>query len=226
VYGSDSGKRRSILVRVFALLGVCAAPLDLLLILAVGELRSNYSHLSSFASLLGVPGTPYSGLISAWWFLYGVMLVLFSVALCWSMPRESRVWWVGPAMVALFGLFDGIGSAVFPCDPGCAGVTLVGRLHEVVSAVGTAALVPVPLLCWLGWRKNARWKGVQTFTWVVQVVAVLLILTLLFARVRGVAPFLDEYRGLLQRLVYVVYYVWLVPVGLKLYRHASIERTG
>jgi hypothetical protein len=216
---------KTVLTRVFALLGVCAAPLDLLLILAIGELRSNYSHLSSFASLLGVPGTPYSGLISAWWFVYGVMLVLFSLGLWWSMPRRRRLWWAGPVLLALFALFDGIGSAVFPCDPGCAGVTLVGTLHELVSAVGTAALLPVPLFCWLNWRKNPQWKGVRTFTWVVQIVAVLLMAILLFAKVRAVAEVLNDYQGLVQRLVYATYYAWLVPVGLKLYRNAGARPT-
>jgi hypothetical protein len=98
-------------IRLFALLGICAAPLDIVVILTVGALRPKYNGITSFASLLGVPGTPYAMLISGWWFLYGFMLVFFAVGLLCSMPRDSRVRWIGPLLIAIFGIFDGIGSA-------------------------------------------------------------------------------------------------------------------
>jgi len=105
---------RVFLVRLFALLGICAAPLDILFILIIGALRPKYNDIASFAILLGIPGTPYARLISVWWFLYGIMLVLFAVGLLSSMPGDSKVRWIGPFLIAVFGIFDGIGSAVFP----------------------------------------------------------------------------------------------------------------
>ena len=96
----------------------------------------------------------------------------------------------------------------------------------MLIAVGTAALVPVPFFCWLGWRRDRRWKKIQSFTWIVQVAALLLMVVLLFAKVKGVADYLQEYRGLLQRLVYTVYYLWLVPVGVKLYRQTGAGKGG
>jgi hypothetical protein len=209
--------RKAFFIRLFALLGIFAAPMDILFILTIGALRSNYNLLASYASLLGVPGTPYSKIISVWWFIYGIMLVLFAVGLFRSMPRNSRVWWIGPILIAVFGIFDGIGSAIFPCDPGCVGKTLSGRMHLLVSTVGTAALVPIPLFCWLGLRREQRWKSIRMFSWIVQIVALIVMVGLLFAKIKGVADNLNNFGGLLQRLVYTVYYIWLVPVGVKLF---------
>jgi hypothetical protein len=213
--------RKVFFIRLSALMGIVAAPLDILFILAVGMLRSNYNGITSVASLLGVPGTPYAGLISSWWFLYGSMLVFFAVGLLWSMPAAHRVRWIGPLLIATFGLFDGIGSALFPCDPGCAGVSLTGKAHVLVSAVGTTALVPAPFFCWLGWRADQRWKAIRTFSWFVQIGAILLLIFLLLARLKGVADYLNGYGGLLQRLLYAVYYIWLVPIGVRMYRLAG-----
>jgi hypothetical protein len=213
--------RKIFFIRFFALMGICAAPLDIIFILAVGMLRSSYNGITSAASLLGVPGTPYAGLISGWWFVYGSMLGLFAAGLLWSMPTTSRVRWIGPLLIAIFGLFDGIGSGLFPCDPGCAGVTLTGKVHVLVSAVGTTALVPAPFFCWLGWRADQRWKAIRTFSWFVQIAAMLLSIFLLLARLEGVADYLNGFGGLLQRLLYTVYYIWLVPVGVRMYRLAG-----
>jgi hypothetical protein len=124
-------------------------------------------------------------------------------------------------LVAAFGLFDGIGSALFPCDPGCAGVTVTGKAHVLVSAIGTAALVPAPFFCWLGWRADQRWKTIRRFSWIVQIAAILLLIFLLLARLKGVADYLNDFGGLFQRLVYTVYYIWLVPVGVRMYRLAG-----
>jgi hypothetical protein len=213
-------------IRLFALLGICAAPLDIVFILTIGALRPKYNGITSFASLLGVPGTPYAMLISGWWFLYGFMLILFAVGLLFSMPRDSRVRWIGPLLIMIFGIFDGIGSAVFPCDPGCAGLTIAGKMHVLVSAVGTAALVPAPFFCWLGWRQDRRFEKILTFSWIVQIAGLLLLVILLFARLKGVADYLNGFGGLIQRLVYTVYYLWLVPVGVTMYRLAGAEMSG
>ncbi len=204
--------------RVLALLGIFAATLDMLFILLVGLLRTDYDSISSSISLLGVRGTPYAVVISIWWFFYGIMLVCFSVGLLRSMRKDNALRWIGPVLIAIFGVFDGIGTAVFPCDPGCAGLTFVSKMHVLVSAVGISALAVAPFFCALGWRGDPRWSRMRKFSGIVQVAAVLMLLILLFSRVNGVADFLNAYRGLLQRLLYGLYYLWLVPVGIHLYR--------
>jgi hypothetical protein len=69
-------------------------------------------------------------------------------------------------------------------------------------------------------------KKIQSFTWIVQIAALPLMVVLLSARVKAAADYLQEYRGLLQRLVYTVYCLWLVPVGVKLYRQTGAGKGG
>jgi hypothetical protein len=73
---------------------------------------------------------------------------------------------------------------------------------------------------------TAIWKKIQSFTWIVQIAALPLMVVLLSARVKAAADYLQEYRGLLQRLVYTVYCLWLVPVGVKLYRQTGAGKGG
>ena len=58
-------------------------------------------------------------------------------------------------------------------------------------------------------------------SWIVQITAMLLLIFLLLARLEGVAAFLNAFGGLLQRLLYTVYYIWLVPIGVRMYRLAG-----
>jgi hypothetical protein len=64
-------------MRVFSLLGMCAAFLDLPVISIVGLLRPHCDPIERFESTLGVTGRPYAMIISGWWVLYGTMIVLF-----------------------------------------------------------------------------------------------------------------------------------------------------
>ncbi len=206
------------LIRAFSLLGMCAALLDIPIISLIGLLHPHYSSIERFASVLGITGKPYSMIISGWWILYGTMIVLFSCGLLLTTGKEYKFWWIGALLIMIFGAFDGIGSGVFPCDQGCAGKTLVGKIHHVVSTVGTVALLPAPFFMWLAWRHDASLKGYRTFTLVIQVVGALFFIALILNKSEVVSAYFGKVGGLLQRLFYLVYYVWFIALGLKLFR--------
>jgi hypothetical membrane protein len=209
------------LIRAFSLLGICAALLDLPVISIIGLLRPHYDPIERFASVLGITGRPYSMIISGWWILYGTLIVLFSCSLLWTTGKEYRYWWMGALLIMIFGAFDGIGSGVFPCDQGCAGKTLVGKIHHVVSTVGTVALLPAPLFMWLAWRHDPFWWRCRTFTLVIQVVGALFFIALILGKSEVVSAYFGKVGGLLQRMFYLVYYVWFIALGLKLFRSVN-----
>jgi hypothetical membrane protein len=212
---------RPFLTKMCAVSGMCAASLDIPIITVIGELRPHYSSLERYASVLGVTGKPYAMIVSGWWILYGILLVIFSIGLLRSMERKNPLRWVGPVLIMIFGIFDGVGSGIFPCDPGCAGKTAIGRMHHVVSIVGTVALLPAPLFMWLAWREDHRWKSYGRFTIVVQAAAVVFFFALGSARLDVVVAYFGKIEGLLQRMLYLVYYVWMIPVGVRLFRLAD-----
>jgi energy-converting hydrogenase Eha subunit A len=213
--------QRPRLTKMFAVFGICAATLDIPIIIAIGELRPHYNSLVRFASALGITGKPYAMIISGWWIAYGVMLCLFAVGLLLSMRREIRLWWVGPLLIMIFAIFDGIGSGIFPCDIGCEGKTIIGMMHHVVSTVGTAALLPAPLFMWRVWRKDHRWKRYILFTITVQAVAVVVFIALASARIDLAAASLGKIAGLLQRMFYFIFYLWMILVGVRLFSLAK-----
>jgi hypothetical protein len=205
------------LIRAGALCGLCAALLDLPVIAVFAQLEPGYNRFESFASALGARGSPNGRLISAWWVVYGVLLVLFSLSLLRSSRPRTWLGWVGPLLVLIFAAGDGIGSGVFRCDPGCAGATPGARMHLLVSSIGSVALIPAPVFMWSTWRHEERWRGYRTFTLVIQGIGLLDIAALALAETRE-AGFFAGNAGLFQRFFLLTYYVWIVGVALKLLR--------
>ena len=209
------------LIRTCSLLGIFASLLDIPIISIIGLLRPHYNGIERFASVLGITGRPYAMIISGWWVLYGIMIVVFGWGLLWLMEKEHRLWWLGPLLIMMFGAFDGIGSGIFPCDPGCAGETLVGKMHHIVSTVGTSALLPAPFFTWLVWRRDPSCRIRRAFTAVIQMVGVLLFIALVLGKSEVVSAHLGRIGGLLQRMFYCTYYVWFCALGLTLFRSAK-----
>jgi hypothetical protein len=212
------------LTKLFTVLGICAASLDIPIINAIGGLRPHYNGLERFASALGITGKPYAMIISGWWIAYGFMLSLFAIGLLWSTKREIGLWWMGPLLIMIFAVFDGIGSGIFPCDTGCAGKTLIGKMHHIVSTIGTVALLPAPIFMWRVWRKDHRWTRYVSFTIVIQAVAIVVFIALASARIDPVAACLGKIAGLLQRMLYFIFYIWMIFIGIRLLLLAKIER--
>jgi hypothetical protein len=209
------------LTKAFSLLGIVAAFFDIPIITLIGLLRPHFNSIERFASALGITGKPYSLVISGWWVLYGAMIVLFSLGLLWAAGRKSKIRWVGPLLIMMFGIFDGIGSGIFPCDAGCAGVTLVGKLHHIVSTLGISALLPAPFFMWLAWRHERAWERHRSFTIIIQVIGLLIFIALVLNKSEVVSVYLGRVGGLLQRMFYSVYYVWFIAIGLKVFRSAE-----
>jgi hypothetical protein len=217
-----TGSTQAKLAKAGAVCGLCAALLDLPITALFAQLQPGYNRLESYSSVLGATGSPNGRLISAWWVLYGVLLVLFCYSLLRSSSRKGWRRWPGPLLLLVFALGDGIGSGVFRCDPGCAGLAARARMHLLVSAIGSLALVPAPLFMWNAWRDDRRWRRYLPFTLAVQAVGLIPLVGLGLAETRATGLFAGT-SGLFQRLFLLTYYVWIAAVAVKLLRLPALE---
>jgi hypothetical protein len=214
-------KHADIVIKSFALCGIIAAFMDIVIITILGELLPHYNPLEQTASELGATGGSYSVIISVWWLVYGLLIVAFAYGLNMGIVKAGAVWWMGMLLIAVFGVFDGIGSGVFQCDPGCLGKTLIGKLHLVVSVIGTSALLPAPFFVWLRMCHDERWRGYRTFTITIQGVAIVLSILFLCVEIPSCNGILKIKVGLLQRIFLSINYLWIVVLAVHLFHTAG-----
>ena len=139
----------------------------------------------------------------------GVLIILFSIGL-YKGIQEANYSWIGPLILVLWGLFDSIGSSIFPCDPGCVGVTFTGKMHLVVSGIGMLLITTAPFFVWRSLKGEEKWQGYDTFTLIVWIIALLMFGVFMYSYATGLLI------GLIQRIAYLIYLSWILILSIKL----------
>ena len=154
-----------------ALCGIVPPLADVAIIWTAARLHPDYNPTTQFISELGETGRPGASLVSAWWGLFTVVFSPFALVVYQRMPANAYRW-MAPAALLAFALFSGVGSWLFPCDPGCAGETFFGQMHLLVNYVGTAGMVLAPLFVWLNARAVPDWRRFALLSPAVHVVLI------------------------------------------------------
>jgi hypothetical protein len=218
----SAGERRVLtigkpaIVRLLLWIGILLPAVDVCLIVGFASLHPDYSHLRQLMSELGEEGRPFAGLVNIWFAISSLLLVGFGLAMAASLPRSSLAAVATTLFLVWAGL--GIGTALFACDPGCAGKTLSGWLHWLLGEIAAAAMLPVPSLVWWSLRGDPRGRGFGWLTAAVQTIAVLASLGLAAAAYESEVAnqSLRELAGLFQRICWADYYLWIVAIGIRL----------
>jgi hypothetical protein len=200
-----------------ALCGLVPPLADLAIIWAAGAVQPDYNPTTQFISELGETGRPGASLVSAWWGLFTFVFSPFALVVYRRTP-ENVYRWMAPAALLTFALFSGVGSWLFPCDPGCAGETFSGQMHLLVNYVGTAGMVLAPLFVWLNARAVREWSRFARFSLAIYVVLAGLLIAMLYA-VDGtgeLATLLKARQGHVQRAFLLTFYVWLGVLALRM----------
>jgi len=201
-------------VRLLLWVGILLPVVDVCLIAVFASLHPDYDHLRQLMSELGEEGRPFAGLVNIWFAVSSLLLVGFGIALAASLPRSSTA----AAATTLFLIWAalGIGTALFPCDPGCEGETFSGWLHWLLGEIAAAAMLPVPSLVWWSLRGEIPGHGLGWLTAAVQAIAVLASLGLAAAAYEAEVAdqSLRGLAGLFQRICWADYYLWIVAIGI------------
>jgi hypothetical protein len=122
------------------------APLLWLAIIAWGDIyRPDIDAVTDYISELGERGSSTAGVVRGLRFVFtGLLYVVLAAALPMVLPGRWRA-----VVVALFLVVEGIGrigAGVYPCDPGCGGVSDAQQLHNLFAKVGFSSGVLVALV--------------------------------------------------------------------------------
>ena len=83
-------KKRSIAVYISAIACLIACAGDFLMLFLPGRYYPGYSQLSDSISKLGTSASPVSGIFSAWWVIYGLLIILFAFGFRKAFSGGSR----------------------------------------------------------------------------------------------------------------------------------------
>lgn len=200
-------------LRHLALAGVLGPPLFVAVFSLAGWMRDDYSAMRQEVSALGIG--PTSWLQNTNFVVFGVLLLLFAVAFAAGMRGELDRRWL--LTIGTLLVLSGTGvmlSGLFTMAPGTVVVHwLGGFVLAFVPAIAVCFLAAVHL------RHIPRWRAYARYSLSVGIAA-LVVIAATFVFLNPAFPGLNQFGGLLQRLLVVVVFSWHVLFGWRLWRPA------
>ena len=202
--------RRSIdttsIVCIFGVLTVLlAVPAPYIL----GLFKEGYNPLLLTISELGETGAPTAPAATELFAAIGVCEILFAVALALRFKLKAAAL-VGSIFMAVNGLFDYVGSAVFPSDAGGLFESPSGQMHFLVSVIGMSVMIFPAFFYARAMKKEAMAKESRVaFAFACAIVGAAAIFNLSF--------FTETLVGVAQRVVDLAYFGWILYVSIALF---------
>lgn len=195
--------------KAFAVCGIIAPILYLLMVIIGGALIPGYSHISETVSELLVAGAPNRTLLAALMIISSILGILFPIGLHRGI-NEGKGSKVGPVFLIIVSVLT-IFTTYFPQDPGGPPVTFAGTVHVVLIIPMVILSLGAFLAFWRRLKGDSQWAGYGRYSLITFVVAIPL----------GIvsAVSLDSpYVGLLERISVAVILQWGFVMAIKLFR--------
>jgi len=213
-------KRTFIILASIACFTACIA--DFWITFLLGGYKPGYSQLRNTMSMLGVSGSPVSTLISAWWIILGFLIILFAIGFSKAFGYNSTPVKISTWLLILYGLGEGLGSGLFKANHVNNSFTLSGNIHEVAGAIGTIAILVLPLSMIKIIRRPAH-PGFHTFSWIVYITGLILLIMFIFRLTPWKMDQLFLYKGLWQRLFILDYYIYIIVIAILMIKKVQVE---
>ena len=201
---------RKLALRWFSLCGIITPVVDICVDGVVASLQPMYNPIRDYVSTEASPGHPYAIVVRCIWMSFPVFFGPFALAV-YAAIKDYRLGWVTPTLLFLFSL--GIaGCGIFRWEP-YHPTSFSARAHLISSTFSTAALFPCPFFFWLSTRHDGRWRWYGHYSLFIQLVGLCGAITLALAFLHLVWA-----RGICERAYWVIYYFWVLLIGLTLRR--------
>ena len=133
-----------VLSGAFACIAGCIG--DFLTLFILGSEYPGYSQLHDTMSSLGSSVSPVSDIISTWWIILGILMVMFAFGFRAAYSPGDKyvkiVFW----LLILYGLGEGLGSGLFKADRVSGSYTTSFIVHDILGGAGVVAILILPLI--------------------------------------------------------------------------------
>jgi len=205
---------------VFAGAAACFAGCigDFLSLFILGSKYPGYRHVSDPISFLGSSESPVSHLISVFWVVLGVLIIIFGIGFRTAyMPADLYVK-IASWLIILYGLGEGLGSGMFKADQVNNSYTVSFIIHDILGGAGVVALLVLMLVV----PKIKEFSVSRAFFIFSNVSLILAVFLLILFSQRfigskyAIAKGIAKYTGLWQRLLLLDFYVYLLTLAVKM----------
>lgn len=177
-----------------------------------GALIPGYSHITNTVSELMSPGAPNKTLMDILMASSSVFMSLFGIGVLHFVKgsgQASKLGLTSAILLIVLGILQIIVVAFFPQDPMGEKLTFPGKMH--IGLVGIQALMSIliPLFLGLWLRKTGLMPGIGTYS----IVSAALTIAMGIA----IMPLGSSILGLTERLTILIYDLWLIVIGIKMY---------
>ncbi len=213
---SKSQLQSDIAQKLLAVCGITGSILFLIVVTLLGILQPGYNAITQFLSELGAVGAPYATVMDANFIVSGILIVAFAIGLNRGMGEEGSSK-IGSALVvsSAAGL---VGAGIFSCDPGCPalGGSFSQGMHNLVSLPQFIGAMLAPLIISRSLKEGVL-QGYRTYSVLTGTVLLGTFLVLFLGLGLGFLPWL----GAVQRFFFVMWFLWIVIIAIKLVRISS-----
>jgi len=193
------------------LCGILGPLLWLSLIGLAGTMRPEFNHITHFISELGERGSSTEVMMRYAAFEFtGFLYLCFASAL----PATFRGGSCSTLATVFIGL-DGLGrmgAGVFPCDPGCGGLSLNQELHRLFATVGFLSGILAAITWGIIFRRYSLPPRLAWYSVGSGILALIFLLLMSWSRNPVNAP------GLFEHLATGVLSLWLLMFAVRLMR--------
>ncbi len=179
-----------------------------------GIITLNYSYIHNAVSELIQSGAENRVLLSSFFFIHAIMIILFSLGIMLHHPyRKSKSTFIGGILLLAVGVCHSLSSSFFPMDPVGTKMTFSGALHLVLVGITVVSIIfLMPLLCF-GLFRSVKWKSLKVFTFLCLIVILTSGAISPIVIAKGI-----EVMGLTERITGYVFYFWLFVLAYLLIR--------
>jgi hypothetical membrane protein len=197
---------------------------DFLSLFLLGPEYPGYSQVYDTMSSLGSSKSPVSDIISVWWIILGILMILFALGFRSAFTPGGKYVKVVFWLIILYGLGEGLGSGLFKADRVSGSYATSFIVHDILGGAGVIALLILPLFA-TRIEPTFSSQGFKRFSHFTLVLGSLFLILFSFRFVGNENDILVRYKGLWQRLFVLVYYIYLTTVTFKMIRKTSAKNS-
>jgi hypothetical protein len=174
-----------------------------------GFITPAYNYIENAVSELVQSGAENRRLLSIFFFIHAIMLILFSIGILVRHPFAlSSLVFIGGILLLVVGISHAFSSTIFPMDPVGEESTFPGFMHLVLVAITVVSIFILMPLLGLGFSRLYGWNYFATFTFISLVIIVLSGAASPIVIGRGI-----KVMGLTERITGYTFYAWMAVLA-------------